>query len=355
LDEELDVPLDQPVDVDGVEVWYFRRAEPIQQWLPFVPYLSRSMGFMYCPRMKAELRRLVPRVDVVDTHMPFVYPTFAAAKAAFRAGTPLFYHQRGNYDPGRLRFRGRKKQLYIALVERPIMRRATGLIALTEAERASFRALGVTTPCEVVPNGIDIPPERPGAAERVSRRWGVASDAPLLLFMGRLHPLKGADVLLDAFVRVQARVPGAILMMAGPDEWRLEAEWRARVAANGLQDHVIFPGMLTGDEKADVLARADLFSLPSIGEGFSMAVLEALAASTAVILSPGCHFAEVEDAGAGVVVEADSKAMADALVRLLADRARLDEMGQAGRRLVTERYSWDRIADRLVDVYRSAL
>ena len=198
----------------------------------------------------------------------------------------------------------------------------------------------------------------PDSAVQLVRQTLIATfwlSAPLLLFMGRLHPLKGADILLDAFVQVQTRVPGAVLMMAGPDEWRLEAEWRTRVAAHGLQNHVIFPGMLTGDEKADVLARANLFSLPSVGEGFSMAVLEALAASTAVILSPGCHFAEVESAGAGVVVEAEAAAMADALTRLLASPTRLHEMGQAGRRLVAERYSWDRIAARLADIYRSAL
>ena len=352
LDAELDVPYDRPVDVDGVEVWYFRREEPLQKWLPFVPYLSRSMGFLYCPAMKGELERVMPRIDVVDTHMPFVYPSYAAAHAAFRHGRPLFYHQRGNFDPGRLAFRGRKKRLYISLVEKPIMRRATRLIALTEAECASFRALGVDTPCEVVPNGIDLPPARPGAAERVEQKWGVAADAQLILFLGRLHPQKGAETLLDAFARVQSAVPNAILMMAGPDEWRLETSWRERVASEGLADRVIFAGMLTGDDKADVLARADLFCLPSLGEGFSMAVLEALAASTAVMLSPGCHFPEVEPE-AGVIVEADAERMADAMVRLLADPARLRAMGDAGRKLVAERYTWDAVADRLIEVYES--
>jgi glycosyltransferase involved in cell wall biosynthesis len=352
LDTELDVPFNQPIDVDGVEVWYFRREEPLQKWLPFVPYLSRSMGFLYCPAMKGELERVMPRIDVVDTHMPFVYPSYAAAHAAFRHRRPLFYHQRGNFDPGRLAFRGRKKRLYISLVEKPIMRRATRLIALTEAERASFRALGIDTPCEVVPNGIDLPAARPGAAERVEQKWGVAPDAQLLLFLGRLHPQKGAETLLDAFARAQPAVPKAVLMMAGPDEWRLETSWRARVAGGGLADRVLFPGMLTGDDKADVLARADLFCLPSLGEGFSMAVLEALAASTAVMLSPGCHFPEVEP-DAGMVVDAHPQRMSDAMVQMLADPVRLKAMGDAGRKLTAERYTWDAVADRLIEVYES--
>ena len=351
LDEELDVPINQPTMVEGVEVWYFKRQEPIRKWIPFVPYLSRSIGFLYCPAMRAALDRVVPSVDLVDTHMPFVYPTYAAAHAAFRHRRPLFYHQRGNFNPGRLRFRGVKKRLYIAAIEKPIMRRATTLIALTEAERESFLEFDVPTPVEVVPNGIDIPPFRLDAAARVQARFGIAAGAPVVLFLGRLHPTKGAERLLDAFARLTAQNRDVVLVMAGPDEWRLEEQWRATLARGGLANQVIFAGMLTGDDKGDVLARADLFALPSIGEGFSMAVLEALASSTAVMLSPGCNFPEVEVAGAGVVVDADPAAMADVMMRLLSDRDELRAMGTRGRRLVAERYSWDVIADRLIDVY----
>ena len=221
LDQDLDVPTDRPLDVDGVEVWYFRRREPVRTWLPFVPYLSRSIGFMYCPAMRGALDRVMAGIDVVDTHMPFVYPTYAAARAAFRHRLPLVYHQHGNFDPARLRFRGWKKRLYIALVERPIMRRAALLVGLTEAERTSFRALGVRTPVEVVPNGVRLPDDRPEARARVLRRWGIPADAPVVLFMGRLHPTKGAETLLAAFARIRGRAPQAVLVMAGPDEWGL--------------------------------------------------------------------------------------------------------------------------------------
>ena len=352
LDEELAVPTDRPVDVDGVEVWYFRRREPIRTGLPFVPYLSRSIGFMYCPAMRDALERVVPAVELVHTHMPFVYPSYAAARAAFRHRRPLVYQQRGNFDPARLRFRAWKKRAYIGLVERPIMHRATVLVGLTEAERASYRALGVQTPVEVVPNGVRIPDERPGARERVHRRWGVLPAAPVVLFLGRVHPTKGAETLLDAFTRVRERVPQAVLVMAGPDEWRLTEAWAARAGPAG---RVVFTGMLTGEEKADMLARADLFSLPSIGEGFSIAALEALAAQTAVMLSPGCHFPEVQEAGAGVIVPPEVGATAEALGDLLARPDRLRAMGRAGRALVADKYSWDAITDRLLALYERAV
>ena len=102
LDTDVDVPLDQPVGVDGVTVWYFARREPLRKWLPFIPYVSQSMGFAYAPAMKAVLRRLMADVDVVHTQMPFVYPTLVAARMALRLGKPLFYHQHGNFLPTRL-------------------------------------------------------------------------------------------------------------------------------------------------------------------------------------------------------------------------------------------------------------
>ncbi len=342
-DRDLDVPVGVPVDVEGVQVWYFRRQEPFQKLLPFVPYLSRSIGFMYSPEMRNALDRLVPGVDIVHTQGPFVYPSYAAAHAAFRHHKPLLYSQRGCFAEERLRFRGAKKQIYIAAVEKPIMKRAALLVALTEAERASYRSLGVATPIAVVPNGVELPAPGSDAAQRVHARFGVAPEARMILFLGRLHPIKGVDKLLDAFARVSHDFPDAVLMVAGPDEWGLKETSR---------DRVLFPGMIEGEAKADVLARADLFCLPSLAEGFSNAVLEALASSTAVMLSPACNFPEVEQAGAGVIVETGSEAMASAMRALLSDGARLRAMGKAGRRLAAEHYSWDVIADRLVEIYR---
>ena len=355
LHEDLNVPVNRPLNVDGVEVWYFRRDEPLQRYLPFVPYLTRSMGFMYCPDLNDALRRVVPTVDAVNTHLPFIYPTYAGAQMALRAGIPLFYHQHGGFNPGSLRFRSMKKKLYLHLFEKPIMKRSTTLIALTEAERKSYRTLVGDKPCAVIPNGIDITAERLHAADRVKQRFGIDPKASLILFMGRFHPQKGVQRLIEAFTLIAGRHRDAVLMIAGSDEWNLMGRWRELAQSRQFGDRVIFPGMLDGDDKADVLSRADLFALPSLGEGFSMAVLEALASRTAVMLSPGCNFPEAVAAGAGVVVEAEVNAMAAELSRLLGNPEMLRAMGEAARPFVETYYSWDVIADRLVDVYAEGI
>jgi glycosyltransferase involved in cell wall biosynthesis len=351
LDKDLDVPTDQPIDVGGVEVWYFRREEPIQKWLPFLPYLSKSVGYLYAPVMRAQLDRILPSVDVVHTQMPFVYPTYAAGRAAIRHRKPLFYQQRGVLGPNHLKFRGLKKRLYIRAIERPIMRRATTLIALTEAEVEGYRGLGVQTFCRVIPNGVDIA-DRPQSSERSTCLFfDIPPDETVVLFMARLHPLKGGDKLIRAFLKIQQAFPKVRLVMAGPDEWGMADKLRRDITRAGVGNRVLFPGMVTGEAKQELLARADLFCLPSDAEGFSVAVLEALANSTAVLLSPGCHFPEVEKAGVGRVVQPEPGPLHEAIADLLANPKTLREMGSRGRDFVSRHYSWETITDQLVEAY----
>ena len=352
LDEDLDVPVDRPMSIDGVEVWYFQRQEFFRHYLSSVSYLSRSSGFLYCPSMAAALDRTTPTVDIVHTHLPFNYPTYAAARSAIRYGKPLFYHQRGVFDPERLKFRSLKKRIYLQFFEKPILRRTTALIALTTAEVDSYRRLGLKSPCVVIPNGIDVAAYQGKQGDLTC--LGIDPDQIVILFLARLHPIKGVDLLLEAFARIQRNHPRAVLVLAGPDEFGMKERLSA-AARRSCPGRVIFPGMVQGELKNRLLARADLFCLPSIAEGFSMAVLEALSSGTPVLLSSGCHFEDVERGGAGRIVPRRADAWADAMDAMLADSALRQTMGERGRRLVSERYAWENISNQLVDVYSRAL
>jgi glycosyltransferase involved in cell wall biosynthesis len=242
LDQDLDVPTNCPVDVEGVEVWYFERQEPLQRLLPGFAYLSKSMGFLYSPQMARAFEQMVPTVDLVHTHLPFNYPSYAAAHCAFRHGKPLFYHQRGVFDPERLKFRSLKKAVYLHLIEVPILKRATTLIALTEAEAENYRRLGVETPCRVIPNGINVEAYIVPQDSAVLEKLGLRPEHTVVLFLGRIHPVKGVDRLLEAFFRVHQAFPNVVLVIAGPDEFGLESSFRQRTDAAGLAQRVIFTG-----------------------------------------------------------------------------------------------------------------
>jgi glycosyltransferase involved in cell wall biosynthesis len=354
-DEDLDVPTDRAVKFDGVDVWYFRRQEPLKRYFPWAKYLSQSVGYMYTPDLAAVMRSMLPLIDVVHTQMPFIYPTQAAARLALAAEKPLFYSQRGAFDPARLRFRGWKKAAYIRLVERPIMRRATGLVALTPEEIESFRALDGGTPIHLVPNGIEIDDfrrvPRPGALAGL----GISEAHAVILFMARVHATKGPDLLVEAFIRVAREHPAAVLVMAGNDEQTLLPHLRARLAERGLAGRLIAPGLVAGEQKLDLLARADLFVLPSIGEGHSMATLEALASGTPAVLSRQCNLPIVAEAGAGAVVERSAEDLARAIGALLADRQAREQAGERAYRLARDRFGWAPALDRLEAIYAEAL
>jgi glycosyltransferase involved in cell wall biosynthesis len=355
LNEDLDVPTNRKVMVDGVEVWYFRRTEPVKRLLPFVRYVAQSSGYAYSRELREAVEQRIHEFDLAHLHMPFVYPTFAVGRAAIRAQKPLFYHQRGNYDPERLRFRHAKKILYIALVERPMMRKAKTLIALTEAERISYRALRVKTDCVVIPNGIDTNAYRRRPMGEFSQRFGIDGDRIIVLYLARLHPFKGVDLLLESFMRVAHQFPKATLVIAGQDEWGMETSIRQKAHVGGLDRRVLVIGPVSGSLKIDLLARANVFCLPSLAEGFSMATLEALASGTPVLISPGCHFPEVETHGAGWVIGRTADLWARKLSEVFRDPEMLTRMGEPAVDLVRRRYSWPKIIEQMEHAYTRGL
>ena len=195
------------------------------------------------------------------------------------------------------------------------------------------------------------PDPRPGSLADLR----ITESQHVILFLSRLHETKGADLLVDAFVRIAQQHREAVLVLAGPDEQGVLGALRATVASAGLSDRVITPGLVTGEHKLDLLARADLFVLPSIGEGLSIATLEALASGTPALLSRECNLPIVGEVGAGVVLDRTAADFARAIDRFLVDPALRQEASERAYALARDRFGWAPILDRLEDIYTSAL
>jgi glycosyltransferase involved in cell wall biosynthesis len=161
------------------------------------------------------------------------------------------------------------------------------------------------------------------------------------------------DYLADSFAQLHARNPEWQLVVAGPDGGE-RAPFEQRVAGLNLNDSVRVIGPAYGGEKFALLRTAGCFCLPSRQEGFSIAILEAMACRVPVVVSENCHFPEVAAVGAGRVVPLETGAIAAALLDVAA--ASSDErrqMGEAGRRLVEDRFTWDKVAARSVGAYEN--
>jgi hypothetical protein len=116
-DEKLNVIKNTPVIVDGVEVWYFETQDIFQKKIfKIFPYFSKSIGYLYSPLMRDRLNEIMPKIDIVHTHLPFIYPTYITSKIAKIYNKPLFYHQRGVLSERALSFRSVKKNIYLFLI-----------------------------------------------------------------------------------------------------------------------------------------------------------------------------------------------------------------------------------------------
>ena len=309
----------------------------------------------HSPRLRDYLHQALGagRFDLVHVHELWHYASFAAGAAARRHRMPWVLSLRGALNEWPLR-RNWKKRLYLRLVQRALIESARGVHALTDAEAESLRLLGLKVPVLVAPNGVALPGVESGGSAGFA--WQPALQGKdVLLFLGRLHRMKGVNLLLSAFARLAPRFPNAVLLIVGPDEAGTRQRMERTLAQAGLAQRAIFTGVLDGAAKTAALAAADVFVLPSYTEGFSNAILEAMAASLPVVISTQCHFPDVATAGAGHVVATDSAAIECAVGRLLQDPAGRCQMGRKGRALVAEQYAWEQVAAAMSDWYRSIL
>ena len=321
---ESDVSLDRPVLLDGVNVRYF--ATSFRRL-----YVSQAMG--------NALDDSIAGYDLVHLHSVFLWPVYAAARAAQRAAIPYVISPRGMLVPELI---ARKsyvaKMLWIRAVERRTFTHAAAVHFTAQTEWDDARKLPMALPSSfIVPNGIDLPPLHP-----------LPRLTATLLYLGRINWKKGLDRLIDAL----ALLPETMLIIAGNDEEDLMPKLRAQAARNGTAARIDFRGPVAGAAKDALLETSTMLVLPSHSENFGNVVLEAMAASMPVIVTPQVGLArDVEEADAGIVCENEPKSLAEAIRALLHDPARRLAMGARGRELVAHRFTWDAVGARMEQAY----
>lgn len=347
LTERLDVDTEVWHDLEGVRVRYFRMRDSWTKRIP-LDYFRKSNADYCAPDFARWLRDEAPQFDVVHSHLAFAYANRVVAAWCRTRGVPYVYQQHGVFDPVRMRHRALKKRLAFALWERSVCESAAALIALTEYEAETYRSLGLRSRIVVIPNGVELPGRPPESRLLMKYVPDLREEDVVALFLGRLHPTKGVDVAVEAFLCVEE--PRVRLLVAGPDEFGLQQVLEHRVREAGAR--VQFLGSVSGELKSALLHRADFFVLPTVSEGFSVAILEALAHGCAVLTTVGAHFPEIEREGAGLILPRAAESFALAMADLVRDPARRQAMAASARRLVAERYAWGRIVDRFEDLYK---
>jgi glycosyltransferase involved in cell wall biosynthesis len=302
------------------------------------------------------LFRHVRDYDIVHTMGVFSPAVTTAHWSCQLHKVPYIMNPQGMLEPWALAYKSQKKQIYSTLIERSALENASAVQALNTTELENIKALGLQASLVLVPNGIDRQEfEELPDPEIFIQQFPETSHKTRILFMARIDPKKGLDLLAPAFAKVREQFPNTHLIVAGPDSIGFLKKATEYFAVAGCLEAVTFTGMLTGKTKASALSAADLYVAPSYSEGFSMSVLEAMAASLPCTITTGCNFPEAGLANAAHVVDMNAEAIANAIILCLQEPAAARAMGDRARQFVLDNYTWDIIATNLIDLYRDIL
>lgn len=341
-DRRMAVPVNRPVEVGGVEVIYFKS--------------DFSPRFGYSRALRNACRERLQEFDLVHLTSLWWYPGLAAAWAARGQGVPYVISTTGGLTRYSLAQKHWKKRLYLRLWESKNLKAAAALQFKTEWERQHSAHLGLGVSSFVVPNSFTLE-DFGGLSEksRPSRDQNLPAEDRMVLFVGRLHPVKALDLLVQAFARVADSVPNTFLILAGPDDGSLVPMQRLVQELN-MGDQVKFAGMVAPENRNALLAEADLFALVSHHENFGNAAVEAMFAGVPVLVSEHVGICrEVAADGAGVVVPLEVEAIAAALKRMLSDPEGLRAMGARAAAAARRRYDFKVVAQMMATAYEDIL
>lgn len=337
--------MDADPDFSNVELHLapaFGRRKPWCRYA-FSPEAARWLQ----QRLNDELRG----PDVVHIHGTFSHVTSAAAVAARRSGIPYILRPAGSLNR-RCFSRGRRrlKQLFNRLYLDNDLRCAARVQAMSSAEADELDSCCPGIRVCVIPHGVAVPSlERPHAERVLFDRFPELRGRRVVLFLGRLDAKKRPEIAIEAIARLQSQYANIALLLAGPDAGHSDVIQDV-IARFQLQDRIVLGGFLQGEIKAAAFRASDVFVLPSLDENFGVAVAEAMAHGTPVLLTPGVATHRfVQESGAGLTVEGQPAAFAHGLAKLLSgDR---EEIGARGRRFVEQNLSWPAVIRQLDELY----
>ena len=270
-----------------------------------------------------------------------------------QTGIPYLISPHGMLDPWAIRNSGWKKKIAGLWFEYAHLNNASCLHALCASEADAIRSFGQKNPICVIPNGIDLSDTNESTAEAP---WKKDHGRKALLFMGRLHPKKGLQLLVEAWAKLKKSSPiysnEWFIAIAGWSEGRHRKELEVRIKDMGIAKDVEFLGSLHGDAKIAALSHASSFVLPSYSEGLPMSILEAWSYNLPVLMTKQCNLPEGFQARAAISMETNVNSIAEGL----SDFFKMNcgeqlAMGIRGRQLVEQRFEWKRIAAKMEAVY----
>lgn len=368
----LDVPLNQPIKQNGYQIIYFRCS-------PFRRY-KFSLSLLQWLNQNAR------QFDLAHIHALFSPVTTFAATIARYHKLPYIIRPCGMLDPADLQKKKFLKQIYATLLERPNLAGAAAIHFTSKEEAKISERFGLDSTSKmpvprdlVIPLGVTADFDRAwtvspfltetggGRTEVLTTNFSVANSypdiltnpqIPIILFMSRIEPKKGLALLIPALESILADGIKFHLILAGsnPQDAEYETEIKKEIANSSLGKFTTITGFVSGDSKAEMLSKADLFVLPSYYENFGIAVAEAMAAGVPVVISDRVYICEdIQQAEAGWVVPLEVGDLALAIASALLSPQERQRRGLNAQAYAKKYYNWEAIARQTIDAYQHIL
>jgi glycosyltransferase involved in cell wall biosynthesis len=328
------------------------RFHPIPFRVVYLPCRFAPWGFYATPGLVSWVRENLARFDVVHLHTVRTFQNAVVHHFARRYKVPYVLSAHGTLPV--IAQRKLAKRLYDMLFGRALIAGASRVVAVSPVERAQYQQVGIAIEhVQTIHNGLDLDEFASlPASGRFRRSHGILDDVRIVLFLGRLHKIKGLAYLVEAFAQLVAEDENCILVIAGPDDGELK-RLTASVADLGLRERTLFVGPLYGEKKLAAYVDADVLASPGSYEIFGLVPFEALMCGTPVVVtdSNGCGQL-LQQAEAGYVVpQGDVAGLACALRQAAVNRRTTTRYIEAGQAFVRERLDWWLVVTEWEDLY----
>lgn len=243
-----------------------------------------------------------------------------------------------------------KKIIFWLCIEKRNIKNAAFIHFLNEEERNEAFTFIPKVNNFIIPNGVFLE----NYLESLPQK-GLAKNNVYVIFLGRVHPKKGFDLLFPAFAHALLACPRMHLLIAGPGEKKYISKLSNYAYNLGIEKNISFLGMLSGQRKIEILSKSDFFVLPSHQEGDSIAIKEAMACGLPVLITPACHFTEIEINSAGMVIEPNIHKWGEALIKMYSDSDVRIDMGKRAQELINLKYTWSKLSSNMLQYYSQVL
>lgn len=300
------------------------------------------------------LCQLVPSFDLVHDNALWLPHNHALAVTCRRRGIRRLVTTHGLLAPWALRYRRIKKWVAWNLYQRADLMSADALHATSREEARDIARLDLAVPVHVVANGLHVTASLEAAEDTVRSPRNDAAKCSrskrTACFLGRIHPVKGLPMLIDAWQRL--RPTDWQLMIAGPDEGGHQASLQSQIDRYGLSDRISFLGQIDEAGKQQLFADSEIFILPSLSESFAIVLAEAAAAGLPLLTTTAAPWPQIDEQGFGWRVEPTNQDVFSAIKEACdTDPATLAAMGRRARAFVGANYDWPQIAAQMLEVY----